>query len=101
MQTNTDIESLLGQILFLTPEEKENIRAKAERIGPDGRSALVAYLAGALEKQKETFERSMKKDTTYAEKFLAFLQQAFDAERGRFERSESQNAEHVFDPSHA
>lgn len=99
MHINTDIEVLLGQILFLAPEEKESIRAKAAHVGPDGIAALTAYLTGALEKQKDIFNRALETDPDYARKFFAFIEQAFDVEKGRFERQEARNTERILDAS--
>lgn len=97
MQTNTDIESLLGQILFLTPEEKDGIRAKVPNLSSEGLEALQEVLQPATVKQGDLFAAALKRDPEYRQKFLAFIEEVYGVERARFESGEVAAAEQIFD----
>lgn len=97
MQTDTDIEQLLDQILFLTPEEKHLLQTKIAAGDGRAREAVIKVLQRAVEKQRELFSNALQRDSQYAEKFLAFLEEAFGSERRRFEARESEAAEHILD----
>jgi polyribonucleotide nucleotidyltransferase len=98
MDKNTEVTELLGQLYFLTNDQRADIVKKFENIPAEGIEKLLTVLKEAKAQQEELFLHAIERDAEFPQKLQKFLHEISEDFKKRYEAEEKTNVDSILGP---